>query len=115
MRAFASAAVGLLFASALGGGIAAGLSGCGPTVDCESLCRRTLACEVTFTAPDDPQDRQVQSGERTELESCTSGCQASPLVTVDSARCIDELDTRDPEVCQEQVLDCLEVEDEDEL
>jgi hypothetical protein len=82
--------------------------GCGPTVDCELLCQRTLACEVTFEAPDDPDEQRVASGERTEQESCMLGCQASPLVDVDTARCIDDLDTRDANVCQAQVLSCLE-------
>lgn len=85
------------------------LAGCGPQVDCELLCQRTLACEVTFEAPDDPNDRLVEAGERTELESCAVGCRASPLVTVESASCIDDLDTRDPGVCQDQVLECLAV------
>lgn len=84
------------------------LPGCGPSVDCELLCQRTLACEVTFEAPDDPDEERVASGERTELESCTLGCEASPLVDVDSASCIDEVDTRDANVCQEEVLTCLE-------
>jgi hypothetical protein len=83
------------------------LSACGETIDCELLCQRTLACEVTFEAPDDPDGLRVP-GERSELESCTLGCQASPLVDVASASCIDELDTRDANVCQEQVLSCLE-------
>ena len=93
----------------LGGALAlaALTSACGPSVDCELLCQRTLACEVTFGAPDDPDEALVASGDRTELESCPFGCQASPLVSVDTASCVDEVDTRDASVCQEQVLTCL--------
>ncbi len=83
---------------------------CGPTVDCEALCNRTLACEVTFVAPDDPDDEKIASGERTELRSCAFGCEASPLVDVDSARCIDQVEVGDPNECQAPVLDCLGVD-----
>lgn len=85
------------------------IAACGPRVDCEALCARTLACEVTFQPPDDPSERKVQSGERSELESCTLGCEAHPAVTVDNARCIDELEVGDASVCQDQVLACLEL------
>ena len=34
------------------------------------------------------------------------------LVTVDNAMCIDELDTRDPSVCQPQVLGCFGIDEE---
>lgn len=82
-------------------------AGCGPTVDCTNLCQRTLACEVTFTPADDPNEEKVASGERTVLESCAMGCLESPLVSVESATCVDGLDVRDANVCQEKVLSCL--------
>jgi hypothetical protein len=94
------------------GAVVCAALGCGPTVDCEALCRRTLACEVEFTAPDDPTGAQVASGERSELESCTLGCEASSLVTVESASCIDGLDTRDAASCQGEVLACLGADDD---
>lgn len=90
-------------------GIAA--SGCGPSVDCTALCQRTIACEVSFQPEDDPTEEKVASGERTELESCAIGCEESPLVTVESATCIDALDVRDANVCQAEVLQCLGVEE----
>ena len=86
------------------------LASCGPSVDCEALCRRTLACEVTFDAPDDPSGSLIQSGERTDLEACTLGCEDHPLVTVERAGCVDQLDTSDANVCQRQVLACLEID-----
>ncbi len=85
-------------------------AGCGPTVDCNILCQRTIACEVSFQPKDDPTEEKVAAGERTELESCELGCQESPLVTVDSATCIDGVEARDANVCQEQVLQCLGVD-----
>ena len=81
--------------------------GCGPRVDCEKLCARTLACEVTFAAPDDPDGEKLASGERTDEEACAIGCEESTYVTVDGARCVDGVDTSDPEACQPEVLDCL--------
>jgi hypothetical protein len=90
-----------------------GVSACGPTIDCEAVCRRTLLCEVDFTAPDDPQGRRVRSGERSELESCTLGCQSSSLVTVESVTCLDGIDTRDASTCQGEVLLCLGVDEND--
>lgn len=86
-------------------------AGCGPTIDCTNLCQRTLACEVSFQPTDDPTEAKVESGERTQLESCALGCQESPLVTVESATCVDGLDVRDASVCQEQVLQCLGVDE----
>lgn len=88
-------------------------AGCGPTVECTNLCQRTLACEVSFQPSDDPTEDKVKSGERSELESCTLGCEESPLVTVESATCVDGLDVRDPNVCQSQVLQCLGVDEAD--
>jgi hypothetical protein len=85
-------------------------SSCGPTVNCENLCQRTLACEVTFAAPDDPDGERVESGERTELESCVLGCDASPLVSVETATCVDGVDTGDAAACQDDVLSCLGVD-----
>lgn len=87
--------------------IALGAAGC-PSVDCEALCQRTLACEVTFAPTDDPDELQVDSGARTALESCALGCQESPTVTVESASCIDALEiSGDPAQCQPGVIDCL--------
>jgi hypothetical protein len=80
---------------------------CGPRVDCEKLCARTLACEVTFAAPDDPDGAKLRSGERTDEEACALGCAESTYVTVDGARCVDGVDTSDPATCQPEVLDCL--------
>ncbi|MCP4502776.1 MAG: hypothetical protein GY822_22790 [Deltaproteobacteria bacterium] len=88
------------------------LTGCGPDVDCEALCNRNMACEAIFDAPDDLDGEKIASGERTELEACTMGCQDHPLVTVESANCVDGLDgldTRDPSVCQSQTLQCFDV------
>lgn len=87
------------------------LSGC-PSVDCEALCQRTLACEVAFAPGDDPDEQQVVSGERTPLESCALGCEESPTVNVDSAACIDAIEiTGDPAQCQGPVVDCLGLAD----
>lgn len=86
--------------------LAAG-AGCGPRVDCALLCQRTLACEVSFAAPDDPTGEKITSGERSDEEACRLGCEESPFVTVESATCIDGLDTSDPAQCQEETLACL--------
>ena len=86
---------------------AAGLSGC-QHVDCEALCQRTLACEVSFAPSDDPSEERVELGERTSLQSCALGCEESPTVTVESASCVDELDIGgDPAQCQADVLTCF--------
>jgi hypothetical protein len=83
-------------------------AGCEPAIDCNALCARTLACEVTFGPSDDPDGSRVQSGERTDAESCALGCEESPRVTVDNARCIDSLAiTGDAAACQPQVMECL--------
>ena len=87
----------------------AATSGCGNTIDCEALCARTLACEVTFDAPDDPSGQKIEDGTRTDENGCLLGCEAHPLVNETSAACIDGLDTRDPSVCQDEVLACFEV------
>jgi hypothetical protein len=85
-----------------------GFTACAPTIDCEALCARTLACEVTFGPSDDPDGSRLAAGERTDDESCVIGCAESPRVTVDNARCIDELEiTTDPAGCQAQVMECL--------
>jgi hypothetical protein len=86
-------------------------AGCEPPVDCEALCSKSLACEVTFDAPDDPIDAKIESGERTELESCVMGCNDSSLVTQESAQCIEDLESENAAVCQQQVLDCLAISD----
>jgi hypothetical protein len=81
---------------------------CAPAIDCEALCARTLACEVTFGPSDDPDGAKIKSGERSDDESCAIGCEESPRVTVDNARCIDALEiTSDPAQCQAQVMECL--------
>lgn len=86
-----------------------GAVGCAPEVNCENLCQRTLACEVSFAPSDDIQGDKVKSGERTDLESCALGCGENPAVTVESAQCVDEITnkTSDPVQCQAPVLDCF--------
>jgi hypothetical protein len=96
---------------ALAGLALVALAGCGPSVDCALLCDRTLECQVTFDAPDDPDASRVASGERTEEESCVLGCEASPVVTVERALCIDDLEVGEPATCQEEVLACLELDE----
>lgn len=89
----------------------AGASGC-PSVDCEALCQRTLACEITFAPSDDPDEQKVESGERTELASCALGCEESPTVTVESAACVDGVEiTADPAACQLPIAECLGIAD----
>ena len=81
---------------------------CAPSIDCDALCARTLACEVTFGPSDDPDGTKNENRERTDEESCREGCEESPRVTVDNARCIDGLEiTSDPAQCQVQVMECL--------
>ena len=85
---------------------------CGGSVDCEALCTRTLACEVAFAPSDDPDELKVEAGERSELDSCTLGCEESPTVTVESAGCVDEVEIgTDPSTCQDPVLTCLGLEE----
>lgn len=97
---------GLLFVSV------AALAGCpSASVDCDALCARTLACEVTFGPADDPDGAKIIAGERTDAESCALGCAESPTVTVDNALCVDGLEiTSDPALCQDDVLRCLQLE-----
>ncbi len=81
---------------------------CAPDVDCVALCKRTLACEVTFGPSDDPEGQKIASNERTDEESCVVGCEESPHVTPQSAGCIDDLAIpSDPAQCQPQVMECL--------
>jgi hypothetical protein len=88
--------------------VAGGVGSCTPEVDCNALCARTLACEVTFGPSDDPDGERIASGERTDAESCALGCEESPRVTVENARCIDGLQiTDDAGACQPQVMECL--------
>ena len=83
------------------------MTGC-PSVDCDALCQRTLACEVTFAPGDDPDEVQIASGARSEQESCSLGCAESPTVTVEAARCVDAVEiTGDAAQCQPLVIDCL--------
>jgi hypothetical protein len=87
----------------------AGLSACS-SVDCEALCQRTLACEITFAPADDPDGQLVDSGQRTQNESCALGCAESPTVTVESAACVDAVEiSGDPATCQRPVAECLGV------
>ncbi len=80
------------------------------SVDCEALCQRTLACEITFAPGDDPNGQLVDSGERSALESCALGCAESPTVTVESAACVDGVEINgDPALCQRPVAECLGV------
>ena len=89
-----------------------GAAGCAPTINCEALCARTLACEVTFGPSDDPDGSRIASGERSDEQSCAIGCEESPRVTVDNARCIDSLEiTADPGQCQPEVMECLGLAD----
>ena len=84
-------------------------AGCGAEVNCENLCTRTITCEVDFKPSDDIDGAKVASGERTDLESCTLGCEENPAVTPESALCVDNVTnaSQDPAVCQPQVLDCF--------
>jgi hypothetical protein len=83
------------------------LSSCGPHVDCDALCARTLACEVTFAASDDPTGAKIKSGERTDAQACAIGCNENPVVTVDTARCVDAVTITDAATCQEPVKTCF--------
>jgi hypothetical protein len=83
------------------------LVGCGETVNCENLCKRTLKCNVSFQPADDPDRAMVAVGDRTELESCTTGCVDNEIVTVESASCIDALPIENETACQNAMLDCL--------
>ena len=86
-------------------------SGCS-SVDCETLCEKTLACEIAFAPGDDPDEAKVVSGERSELESCTLGCEESPTVTVESASCIDTVaPSDDVDACQAPIMQCLGLSD----
>lgn len=86
-------------------------SGCS-SVDCETLCEKTLACEIAFAPGDDPDEAKIVSGERSELESCTLGCEESPTVTVESAGCIDTIaPSDDVAVCQAPIMECLGLSD----
>ena len=91
----------------LGGSLVAlSTAACSP-VDCDAVCDRTLACGVSFDAPDDPDGARIRSGERSEAESCVLGCQTSPLVDHEAARCIADVRPGDAEVCEDQVAACL--------
>jgi hypothetical protein len=84
-------------------------SACGPTVNCENLCARTLACEVSFAPSDDIEGAKIANGERTDAESCALGCQENPVVTVESAACVDGVtnESTNPNECQAPVLACF--------
>lgn len=86
------------------------LAGCGPTVNCENLCARTMVCQVTFAPEDDLEGAKVESGERSAAESCALGCADQPAVTPESAGCVDAATdaSQDPAVCQETVLACFD-------
>lgn len=98
-------------AIAVGGLWVLGAVGCGPSVNCENLCNRTLTCQVTFAPKDDLDGAKIDSGERTVAESCALGCADQPAVTPETAQCIDEATdaSQDPAVCQDTVLACLGV------
>lgn len=82
---------------------------CGPEVNCENLCTRTMLCQVTFAPSDDLEGEKIDTGERTAAESCALGCAEQPAVTPDSAGCVDEATdaSQDPAVCQDTVLACF--------
>jgi hypothetical protein len=87
------------------------LGACGGSeVNCENLCKRTLACEVSFAPSDDLEGDKVKAGDRTDLESCTLGCEENPRVTVESASCVDDVEITTAQQCQQPVLDCFGVE-----
>jgi hypothetical protein len=95
----------LLVAAAL---LAVAASGCpSDSVDCEALCARLLACNVTLAPTDDPDLEKVASGERTDPESCALGCADSPVVTVENAACVDDVDITGDQVCQDNLMGCL--------
>jgi hypothetical protein len=96
-------------AVALAAGLVGSAAGCGPRVNCENLCVRTLACEVTFAPSDDVNGDKIKNGERTDEESCALGCEENPAVTVESAACVDDVTNAetDPGTCQEKVLACF--------
>ena len=82
-------------------------NGCS-SVDCETLCQKTLACEIAFAPGDDPDEQKILAGERSEIESCALGCEESPTVTVDAADCIDGVPPSDDvDVCQPPIMECL--------
>ena len=83
------------------------VGGCGETVNCETLCVRTLKCNVSFQPSDDPDRAKVVVGERSEQESCTVGCLENQVVTVDAAKCIDDVPIQDGITCQKEMLTCL--------
>jgi hypothetical protein len=89
--------------------VVAGALACAGEVNCEKLCLHTFACEVTFAPSDDIEGEKITSGERTEEQACALGCQEHPAVTVESARCVDEITaaSTDPAACQEPVLACF--------
>ncbi|HEY1098583.1 MAG TPA: hypothetical protein VGF99_06630 [Myxococcota bacterium] len=88
--------------------VAAVVGGGCSSVDCETLCRKTLECNVAFAPSDDPDENKIVTGERTEIESCALGCEESPIVDVDAADCLDGVAaTGDLDTCQPQMLQCL--------
>ena len=90
-------------------GAAPYLASCGPSVNCENLCTRTMLCQVTFAPKDDLEGERIANGERTAAESCALGCADQPAVTPESAACVDDAtdQSRDPAVCQDTVLACF--------
>ncbi|MBI1947386.1 MAG: hypothetical protein HYS27_16955 [Deltaproteobacteria bacterium] len=84
-------------------------SSCGPKVNCENLCTRTMLCQITFAPLDDLEGEKIDSGERTAAESCALGCEDQPAVTPESAACVDEATnaSQDPAICQDTVLACF--------
>lgn len=102
MRSIVASLAAALSATALG-------ASCGPNVNCENLCTRTLLCQVTFAPKDDLEGEKIANGERTAAESCALGCADQPAVTPESATCVDEATdaSQDPAVCQDTVLACF--------
>ncbi len=83
------------------------VGGCGESVNCENLCTRTLKCNVSFQPSDDPDRAKVAVGERTEQDSCAIGCTENQVVTIDAAKCIDNVMIQDGPTCQKEMLTCL--------
>ncbi|MFH1808477.1 MAG: hypothetical protein ABIJ09_07025 [Pseudomonadota bacterium] len=78
-----------------------------PGPDCLAICDHSLACDVTFTPADDPNLRKIESGERTDRESCELGCRESLSVDAASEACILGVEAREPEQCRAELQTCL--------
>jgi hypothetical protein len=78
-----------------------------PGPDCPAICQRCLSCDVTFTPADDPNLRQVESGERSPQQSCELGCRESLSVDATTEACVLAVEATEPAACREQILSCL--------